>query len=253
MPGPVPLNKSDVFQSLAEVIGTEAASSLCRDLGGRRIYVPAEIGSDHPIFKAVGEKNAALLAEYFHRCVLTVPKGLQRRDQVLDYRRTTTMTIREIADATSYTEANVYKILKEAGGTHALTEEVGGDEDKICVVTVARRVAGEDAATRIRAYFAGTRIYIPRSMPKDHEFSLLVGWDAAKLIAAEIGGTHSDVVSGSTERVKSLENAIRWASFAGLACRHIAGLVDRTDRHVRHVMSGLRRIGRLPPKEDSNA
>lgn len=260
MLGPGPLYKSDVFQSVAEIIGAAATERLCAAIGGKRVYVPKTICEDHLIFQAVGKKNAALIAEFFHHTVLSLPSGLPRRKRVLELHRTTTMTVRDLALATGYTEAGVYKILKEARGDRDRTASFGqeaeqafGDDGKICVVTVARRVAGEDISMRIRAHFAGTRIYIPQIMPEDHELSQLVGWEVAKLIANEIGGVHSDVDSGSVERVKALENAIRWASLAGIGGRAIARLVDRTDRHVRHVISGLRRLGRLPHKEGADA
>lgn len=107
------LHGSEIFQSVADVIGVEAAEKLCRALGGARIYVPAAIGEHHPIAVAIGEENAARIAEHFHRTVLALPKGLSRRERVIEFRRTTNMTIREIALATEYTEAGVYKILAD--------------------------------------------------------------------------------------------------------------------------------------------
>ena len=116
MKGPGDLHSSEIFQSVADVIGVEAAEKLCRSLGGTRIYVPATIGEHHPIAVAIGEENAARIAEHFHRTVLALPKGLSRRERVIEYRRSTKMTIREIALATDYTEAGVYKILAEERG-----------------------------------------------------------------------------------------------------------------------------------------
>lgn len=116
MKGPGNLHGSEIFQSVADVIGVEAAEKLCRALGGTRIYVPAKIGEHHPIAVALGEENAARIADYFHGTVLALPKGLSRRERVIEYRRTTKMTIREIALATDYTEAGVYKILAEERG-----------------------------------------------------------------------------------------------------------------------------------------
>lgn len=116
MKGPGDLHSSEIFQSVADVIGVEAAEKLCRALGGTRIYVPATIGEHHPIAVAIGEENAARIAEHFHRTVLALPKGLSRRERVIEYRRSTKMTIREIALATDYTEAGVYKILAEERG-----------------------------------------------------------------------------------------------------------------------------------------
>ena len=116
MKGPGDLRSSDIFQSIAAVIGAEAAEKLCRTLGGARIYVPATMGEHHPIAVAIGQENAAKIADHFHRTVLALPKGLSRRERVIEFRRTTKMTIREIALATDYTEAGVYKILAEDRG-----------------------------------------------------------------------------------------------------------------------------------------
>ncbi|HEX7821065.1 MAG TPA: hypothetical protein VF463_10650 [Sphingobium sp.] len=116
MKGPGDLHSSEIFRSLADVIGVEGAEKLCRTLGGSRIYVPAIIGEHHPIHVAVGKENADRIAEHFHRTVLSLPKGLSRRERVLEYRRTTRMTIREIALATDYTEKTIYQILADDRG-----------------------------------------------------------------------------------------------------------------------------------------
>jgi hypothetical protein len=120
-----------------------------------------------------------------------------------------------------------------------------GDEDKICAVSVARRVAGPDAAKLIRDVFGGTTIYIPRTIKSDHELSLLIGWPAARAIAAEIGGVPTDVPFGNS-RIVNMEHVVLWATLAGLTARKIACLVDRTDRHVRHIRLTLRKLGKLP-------
>lgn len=116
MQGPGSLQGSDIFWSVAAVIGESAAEELCRKLGGARLYIPGTIGAHHPITVAIGAENAAKIAEHFHRTILALPKGLSRRERVLEYRRTTDMTVQEIALATDYTEAGVYKILAEERG-----------------------------------------------------------------------------------------------------------------------------------------
>lgn len=116
MRGPGHYRDSRHFQEVAGVIGVEATEKLCRALGGARIYVPATIGDHHPIAVAVGKEKAARIADHFHRTVLALPKGLSRRERVIEFRRDTDMTIQEIALATDYTEAGVYKILAEERG-----------------------------------------------------------------------------------------------------------------------------------------
>lgn len=129
---------------------------------------------------------------------------------------------------------------------------VWGDEDKICIVTVARRVAGEEAAARLLAAYGGVTIFVPRNVPRDHELSRVIGWSAARSIAAEIGGQRSYVHAGGQMQVAILERAILWAKLAGMKVRKIALLVDRSDRHVRHISSGLRQLGRLPEQMPRN-
>ncbi|MGE4321733.1 MAG: hypothetical protein AB7E60_01735 [Sphingobium sp.] len=116
MRGPGSYRGSEIFQSVADIIGVTATETLCRALGGTRIYVPATIGEHHPIAVAIGLDDAAKIADHFHRTVLALPKGLTRRQRVLEYRRETNMTVQQIALATDYTEAGVYKILAEERG-----------------------------------------------------------------------------------------------------------------------------------------
>lgn len=116
MRGPGSLHSSEIFQSLADVIGIEGAEKLCAQLGGATMYVPATIGAHHPISVAIGAELAAKIAEHFHRTRIAIPKGLSRRQRVLEFRRTTDMTVQEIALACDYTEAGVYKILADDRG-----------------------------------------------------------------------------------------------------------------------------------------
>jgi hypothetical protein len=117
MRGPGSLHGSEIFQAVADVIGVAATEKLCRALGGGTWYIPQTISATHPISVALGDNElAAKIAEHFHRTKLALPKGLSRRERVLDYKRNTKMTIQEIALATDYTEAGVYKILAEERG-----------------------------------------------------------------------------------------------------------------------------------------
>lgn len=116
MRGPGSYRQSEVFQSVAGVIGVEATERLCRALGGATLYIPATIGANHPIAVAIGPELAARIADHFHRTKLAIPKGLTRRERVLEFRRTTDMTVQQIALACDYTEAGVYKILAEERG-----------------------------------------------------------------------------------------------------------------------------------------
>ena len=116
MRGPGSLHNSEIFQSIVDVIGVPGAEKLCKELGGATMYVPAAIGAHHPISVAIGAELAAKIADHFHRTKLAIPKGLSRRERVLEFRRTTDMTVQQIALACDYTEAGVYKILAEERG-----------------------------------------------------------------------------------------------------------------------------------------
>lgn len=102
---------SSTFSEIAEVIGDAAARTLCEHLGGTTLYVPAQIGHNHPVCVAVGFKAARTFAEHFRGSHLQLPKAYLRRQRVLELRQTTDMTVREIALATDYTERHVYEIL----------------------------------------------------------------------------------------------------------------------------------------------
>lgn len=121
-----------------------------------------------------------------------------------------------------------------------------GDPDKICILSVASRVTGEEVARKILQSFAGTRIFIPRVVSADHELASVVGLEAATRIAGEVGGIHVEVPSGHMASVMNAQRVIMWAKFAGLPGREIAGLAGRTERHVRHVVAQLRALGKLP-------
>lgn len=106
-----PAFSGSTFSEIAEVIGDAAARTLCEKLGGTTIYVPAMIGPNHPLGVALGMKSAKIFADHFKGAHLQLPKAHLRRQRVIELKRTTDMTIREIALATDYTERHVYDIL----------------------------------------------------------------------------------------------------------------------------------------------
>lgn len=100
-----------LFQEIAELIGEAAAQKLCAQLGGIQLYVPKQIGHNHPIAAAIGMGNAAKMAERFGGEALPLPKAHNRRARVLELRAQGDMTIQQIALATDYSERHVYDIL----------------------------------------------------------------------------------------------------------------------------------------------
>ena len=120
------------------------------------------------------------------------------------------------------------------------------DADRICIVSVARRVAGDGTADRLQAQFGGTRLFIPMAIEPDHFLVKAIGLKAAWAIAREIGGTTSWVTRGRFRPEEIVIEIVRWASMAGLVRASTAPLAGVSERHVRHVAAKLRRAGKLP-------
>ena len=51
------------LQTVARLLGDEAAAAVARGLGGRRLYLPPAPGRRHPLAKLVGLQGARLVAE----------------------------------------------------------------------------------------------------------------------------------------------------------------------------------------------
>jgi hypothetical protein len=104
--------RSVVLDEIAAAIGAEATYDLARALGGRRIYVPREIGPGHPIAVAIGGEAAALLADHFYGTDLNIPirQGRAARVHALAAREPR-LTIGQIAAEVGITERGVQKIL----------------------------------------------------------------------------------------------------------------------------------------------
>lgn len=101
---------SEVFKEIASAIGGRAARKLVEKMGGQRIKVPRQIGPDHEIAKAIGEKAATDLACYFHGTHLQLPalSAALRRQLVRELGH---LTRREIVKRTGYCERQVYRLL----------------------------------------------------------------------------------------------------------------------------------------------
>lgn len=125
---------------------------------------------------------------------------------------------------------------------------IWGDEDKICLVTVARRIAGDDVAAAVQSYFGGTHYYLPATIGADNELAKLVGMETAQAIADEIGGCESLVPRGLFRPDLIIREVVKWGKLADLTGRNIAMLTGISSRHVTHVTASLRRGGNLPPK-----
>jgi len=56
---------SPLLRQLAEVVGVDGVLKLSQTFGGRRLYVPAHPGPEHPISKLLGQERAIALAREF--------------------------------------------------------------------------------------------------------------------------------------------------------------------------------------------
>ena len=124
---------------------------------------------------------------------------------------------------------------------------IWGDEDKICIVTVARRTLGEEVATLLKIHFGGAEIHVPVKMPPDHALAKLIGWEPACILAAEVGGTNKCFVSrGEFSPAVMVRRVVRWCTFGGVPMRVAGALAGVSERHARYVAAQLRAANLLP-------
>ncbi len=107
---------SAIFDQVAAVIGSGDAAKLCDRLGGTCIYVPASVGTNHPITLAIGAAAAKLLCEHFTGEQLQLPKAWHRKRRVLELaaQQDPKLTLAEIALATDYSQRHVIRILADS-------------------------------------------------------------------------------------------------------------------------------------------
>ncbi|MBI1407318.1 MAG: hypothetical protein GC145_14485 [Caulobacter sp.] len=98
--------------ALTSLLGVEAMTRLSDKFGGRRIYVPATIGPDHPLAVAAGLEAALQLVAHYAGHTLSLPITPARRQRVLELdKRGFTKAL--IAETVGLTERRVYQILAE--------------------------------------------------------------------------------------------------------------------------------------------
>ena len=107
-----PSAADSAMAELAGAIGADAASLLARRLGGTTIYVPRQIGDNHPLRAVLGE-TADKLAKWFGGSRVNVPKQPERQARVRELHRAGALTIAGIAIETGYSERHVYRLLSE--------------------------------------------------------------------------------------------------------------------------------------------
>lgn len=101
-----------VWPQVAQLLGTDAATALSRDFGGRRLYVPRSVGSAHPIAVSVGRKAAGRLCEFMAGQNLEPPIGAGKRARILELTAGGMQRAR-VARVVGCTERYVYQVIAE--------------------------------------------------------------------------------------------------------------------------------------------
>ncbi|MDP1964003.1 MAG: hypothetical protein Q8K93_17585 [Reyranella sp.] len=104
---------SPTLGSLTALLGAVAVDRLSTAFGGRRVYVPANLGAGHPLAVVAGLEAAQQLAANFAGSTLTLPITPGRRRQILDL-DAAGWTRAAIASKVRLTERRVYQILADA-------------------------------------------------------------------------------------------------------------------------------------------
>lgn len=107
-------SENSAFDEVVELIGGEAAELLMKRLGGTYLYVPTKAGAEHPIALILGQSHADQLCDRFCRETILIPRGRRTgsRDRVIELRRSTRMSVKQIALATGYHVRQVSRILE---------------------------------------------------------------------------------------------------------------------------------------------
>ena len=103
---------TDTIDQIAEVIGQEAAVTLCRAVGGVSWYIPHKPGPDHQIARIIGQRAWIGLCAAFGGTRLALPRGDRawRRQRAVELLKTGEHSVREIALKCRTTERNVSRL-----------------------------------------------------------------------------------------------------------------------------------------------
>ena len=101
------------WPQVVALLGQEAGASLSRELGGRRIYVPHNIGPHHPLAQAIGGRLATLLSGFMGGLSLEPPITAVKRARILEL-SAQGMQRAKVAKSVGCTERHVYWVLQKA-------------------------------------------------------------------------------------------------------------------------------------------
>jgi DNA-binding NarL/FixJ family response regulator len=94
-------------ESLGALLGLEALISLSEAFGGRRLYVPQDLGDEHPIARAIGAQPAARLVRRYSLAFIRVPLARELRAR---HYRARGLSNGDIASKLGITETGVDKL-----------------------------------------------------------------------------------------------------------------------------------------------
>ena len=103
---------TDTIDQIAEVIGRDAAMTLCQALGGVSWYIPHKPGPDHQIARIIGQRAWKGLCAAFGGTRLSLPRGDRawRRQRAVELLKAGKRSVREIALECGTTERNVSRL-----------------------------------------------------------------------------------------------------------------------------------------------
>ena len=103
---------TDTLDQISEVIGKDAAVSLCKAVGGVSWYIPHKPGPDHQIARIIGQRAWKGLCAAFGGTRLILPRGDRawRRQRAIELLKAGERSVREIALECGTTERNVSRL-----------------------------------------------------------------------------------------------------------------------------------------------
>lgn len=123
------------------------------------------------------------------------------------------------------------------------------DADLICVVSIARRICGRQAARNLVRDFGGTRIQIPIAVRSDHPISKSIGHESAIALAEECGGVPSYIPMSLGGRAERRRGVVQALISEGRTVAQIARATSHSERSIGRDISILRRRGvEIDPK-----
>jgi len=117
------------------------------------------------------------------------------------------------------------------------------DAGIICAVSVAARVCGPEAARKLVRDFAGTRIFIPAAVKKDHPLSRSIGHSNAIALSAECGGVQSYIPMSASGRANRRRALVHLLITEGKTVPEIARATGHSERAIGRDIALLRQEG----------